>query len=751
MPHQPNARKRVEVCVGAVKIGAQTTQVLSGATAQNPIEAVTAAKPTAQRKLPLLINLLLIAGTVAIYWPLKDCDFTNFDDPEYVTRNAHVVRGLTWWGVSWAFTQMHAGNWHPLTWISHMIDCQVFGLNPAGHHFVNLGFHIANTLLLFLLFRQMTGATWRSALVAALFAWHPLHVESVAWISERKDVLSTFFGLLAMLAYVRYAQQSNVQGPRSKVAYALALVCFALSLLSKGMLVTLPFVLLLIDYWPLGRWGAQSPRSKVQGRVASNTHHVSRFTFHVSRQLLLEKLPFLALSILFSAVTFYVQNKTGAVIALEQKPFPDRCINVLHSYLGYLGNLLYPRDLCIYYFAQWQNLRFALPLTVLAVLTLLAILAARRWRYAPTGWFWYVGTLVPVIGLVQVGSQAMADRYTYLPSIGIFAVLAWAGAELFRRLSQWSAGLICGAWLVVLATATWLQVQYWTSSIFLFTHALQAGEVSALAHHNLGHGLMETTNQRNEAMWHFRRALALFPGYPQAHLCLANCLSVEGRLDEAETNYREASRNKPRYAEAYYGLGNVLALKGRPEEARKCFEEALRLRPYYPEAHTKLGNLLLLQGDREAGLKHLRAAVEYFPAYADGRYYLGTACAEQKQFEEAILNLGAASKLKPRDPAPLNDLAWILAAEPAARRNPDQAVRLATRACQFTAFKEPRYLDTLAVAYAANRQTNDARLTCQHALDLARTATNTALVRHLEAQLKQWTAASATNTSTLSP
>jgi tetratricopeptide (TPR) repeat protein len=280
----------------------------------------------------------------------------------------------------------------------------------------------------------------------------------------------------------------------------------------------------------------------------------------------------------------------------------------------------------------------------------------------------------------------------------------------------------------------------------LFEHALQIGEESPVAHHNLGHALMETTSQREEAMRHFRRALDLFPTYSQAHYCLGNCLSVEGRIEEAEAHYREAIRNKPNYAEAYYGLANVLALKGRPDEARKHFDEALRLNPYYPEAHTKLGNLLLLQGEREAGIKHLRTAVEFFPRYADGQYYLGTACAEQKQFEEAIVHLYAASKIRPRNAAPLNDLAWILAAEPAAPHHPVEAVRLARKACEYTAFKEPRYLDTLAVAYAANSQTNEARATCQQALGLAAAATNAFLVRHLEAQLKKWPAAPATNT-----
>ena len=690
----------------------------------------------------LLVASLLAGVTMAVYWPLKHCDFTNFDDPEYVTKNPYVFRGLTWRGITWAFTHIHAGNWHPLTWLSHMTDCQLFGLNAAGHHFVSLGLHIANALLLFWLFEKMTGATWRSGMVAALFAWHPLHVESVAWISERKDVLSTCFGLLAMIAYVHYAQRVAGKRERSQegghpragllgrapLYYLISLLFFVLSLLSKSMLVTLPFVLLLIDFWPLQRWDW------------------SREGWRIFRtKLLLEKLPFFTLSFLSSAVTFYVQGKTGAVVSLEAKPFPDRLVNVLHSYVGYLERLAYPKNLCAYYFSQWQDSRFVLPLVLGAGLTVLAIWAARRWRFVTMGWLWYLGTLVPVIGLVQVGSQTMADRYTYFPSIGLFAAVVWAAAEILRGFSRWSVGVICGAVLSVLALASWLQVSYWQSSISLFEHALQAGEESPIAHHNLGHGLMENTSERGEAMQHFRRALELFPGYPQAHYCMGNCLSVEGRLDEAEAHFREALKNKTNYAEAYYGLANVVALKGRPDEARKYFDEALRLRPYYAEAHTKLGNLLLLQGERDSGMKHLRTAVELFPAYADGHYYLATACAEQKQFEEAIVHLYAAIRIRPRYAAALNDLAWVLAAEPKAPHSPPEAARLARKACEYTGFKEPRYLDTLAVAYAANGQTNQARSTCQEALGLAAAASNAFLVRHLEAQLSQLLDAPRTN------
>jgi tetratricopeptide (TPR) repeat protein len=668
-----------------------------------------------------------VVGTIAAYWPLKDCAFTNFDDPEYVTKNPHVFRGLNVQSITWAFTQIHSSNWHPLTWISHMLDCQIFGTKPAGHHFTSLGFHIANTLLLFWLLFKMTGSPLRSGIVAALFAWHPLHVESVAWISERKDVLSTFFGLLAMLAYAYYVQRKaeggedkpNVPRSRHLAFYVLSLFLFALSLLSKSMLVTLPFVLLLIDFWPLRRWDfRRAGLSLLRTRV------------------LLEKIPFFVLSIAFSAATFYVQKKGGAVISLEFKPLSERIVNALHSYVGYLEKLVWPTQLCAYYFNQWQDSRWVVYLATLLVLSAVAIWSARRWRFVPVGWLWYVGTLLPVIGIVQVGSQAMADRYTYFPSIGIFVAVVWVAAEILSRYSRWLTGLISAAILLVFAVATWFQVHRWQNSIALFEHALQVGEESAVAHQNLGYALLEDQGRAREAERHFRRALEMYPDYPEAHFCLGNCLHIENRLDEAEAQYRVALRLKPNYERAHYSLANVLALKGRVDEAMKNFNEALRVKPDYGEAYMKRGNLLLMQRDRKSGMSDLRKAVELLPANAEAHYYLGAGLAEEKKFQDAIVHFYAAIQLRPDYVEALNDLAWVLAAEPAAPHNPAEAVRLAKKACEPK--REPRYLDTLAVAYAVNGQTNAARTICQEALNLAIATTNAALAKHLEAQLEKW-------------
>jgi branched-subunit amino acid transport protein AzlD len=432
--------------------------------------------------------------TLAAFWPVRLNGFIEYDDQDYVTANAQVQRGLSWEGVAWAFQTGHAANWHPFTWLSHMFDVQLFGLNPAGHHLTSVLFHIANATLLFLLLRRTTGALWRSAFVAVLFAVHPLHVESVAWVAERKDVLSTFFGLLAIWAYASYAAKSNVQSLKSKVRtaseaqssesdvqgsgfevqgsrfpsvssglqlpswvlYVLSLGLFAFSLMSKSMLVTLPFLLLLLDYWPLGHW---QPGSGA-GRTA--------------RHLLLEKAPFLILSVLSIIATLHVQQ--AAMSFYRQLPFPLRAGNAVISCARYLGKTLWPEDLAVFYplpahWPAWAVVGSALLVTAISVL---ALVLSRKRPYLPVGWFWFLGLLVPVLGLVQVGVQSMADRYTYLPLVGIFIILAWAGTECLEALHITvrpriiAAGLLLG----LCAALTHSQLQYWRNTEAIFTHAI---------------------------------------------------------------------------------------------------------------------------------------------------------------------------------------------------------------------------------------------------------------------------------------
>ncbi len=704
---------------------------------------------------PALIGVALVVATVAAYWPARRAGFLNFDDPDYVTNNPDVFRGLTWHGVEWAFTTTHASNWHPLTWLSHMVDCSIFGENAGGHHLANVGFHAANACLLFLLLWRMTGALERSGFVAALFALHPLHVESVAWISERKDVLSAFFGLLTLLAYARYGEcrmqnaecrvEQSAAGASdgasritfrvpwftsvpASVWYLLAVVFFALGLMSKPMLVTLPLVMVLLDFWPLQRFQLNTQLSKLKTLLP----------------LIREKAPFFALSIVSAAITFLAQKTGGAVVTVETMPLTDRLGNAAVAYVQYLLKTSWPSKLSVFYpFAAelWIG-EVVLWLVVLIVLTVLAVLAVRRAPAVLVGWLWFVGTLVPVIGLVQVGSQALADRYTYIPHIGLFVALTWGVADLTagwpgRRLALSFGGAVV---LTGCFVCTQFQVGYWKNSLTLFAHALAVTRDNPLAELNLGHALSLVGNQR-EAIEHFNRAIQLKAGYPQAHFNRGNIYGVWGRLEEAMADYHEAIRRKPDYEQAYCNLAKALAQQSRFDEAKSNFLAALRYKPDYAEAHTKLGNLLLLQGLVAQAMPHLREAVKVEPTYSEGHYYLAAALARQKQFAEAAAAFRAAIRAKPDYPSALNDLAWLLATQPDPEiRNVPEAVRLAQRACELTRNGGPMYLDTLAVAQSEAGQFKEAVALTEKALALATAAGDAALAAQLETRLTNYNA-----------
>jgi hypothetical protein len=531
----------------------------------------------------LPISLLLIALTLGVYWQVQYHDFVNYDDFRYVIENPHVRAGLTRGGLAWAFTNLEAGFWHPLTWLSHMLDCHLYGLNPKGHHLNNLLFHIANSLLLFLVLKRMTGALWRSWLVAALFALHPLHVESVAWVSERKDVLSTFFWMMTLWAYVLY-----VQNPRP-LRYLAVNIFLALGLMAKTMVATLPFVLLLLDYWPLGRIrpgerGHGFP-SKGAESVATTARGVPLF------RLILEKIPLMILSALSVAVTFYAELGVGALSTLESAPMTTRIANALVSYVAYMGKTLWPRNLsALYLYAPelpgWQ---VAGSLAVLGVLSILVLMGARRWPYLPVGWFWYLGTFVPVIGLVKIGSHAMADRYTYIPLIGLFLVIVWGVPSL---LSGWTRrrpllGIFTGAVLAVLSLSTWFQVRYWRNSVALFEHAVRVTDRNFLAHKNLGF-VLYLEGRPKQAEYHLRESLRINPGFASAHFHLANVLVLQGKDEEAVSHYRKALDIDPKDGQVHNNLGLALLRRGEREKALYHFSEALRLNPDDKKARQNL-------------------------------------------------------------------------------------------------------------------------------------------------------------------
>jgi len=621
---------------------------------------------------------ILALVTLALYGPAIYCDFVNYDDPDYVTNNEIVQRGLTRDGVAWAFQKSHGSNWHPVTSISHMIDCQIFGVRAGGHHFTNLFFHVLTTLLLFLVFKRMTGALWRSAFVAALFAFHPLHVESVAWVSERKDGLSAFFWVLTMWAYVRYAEgkspKSKVQSPQSEkerptfniqrskfkageirhsmfnvecsMFYFLALLFFALGLMSKPMLVTLPFVLLLLDFWPLHRMSkVQGPKSKVERKRPWT------LDFRLWTSLFLEKLPFFALALISCVVTFFVQRGEGAVEHWDTLPLDRRLGNALISYVRYLGKIFWPSDLSVFYpypdaWPSWQIIGAAI---ILITITTIVLWQARSRPCLAVGWFWFVGTLIPVIGLVQVGIQSLADRYTYLPGIGIFLMIAWGIAEMDARRSRGKTIALGAAAVLVLAgcfLVTAKQLRVWRNSETLFQHALDVDNQNVVAHVMFAQ-VLEKENKPDDAVTHYRAALKIKPGFPQMYYNIANVLVGQKKLTEATTNYLQALQMRPDYPEAHQNLAVTLDMQGKFNEAAEHYLIALQAMPNDPDLHQNFGGSLIERGKLDEAIEHYQAALQLRPDSPEAHYNWGVALVRQGKRAEAVLHFQEAFRLRP--------------------------------------------------------------------------------------------------------
>lgn len=529
-------------------------------------------RPGLRRSPNFLPIFLLVSGTCIAYARVGGFGFVLFDDHQYLTLNPTVQSGLTWEGFRWAFTTTHVSNWHPLTWLSHMLDVELFGMNAGAHHLVNLLFHVLNGIFLFLILLRTTGESWKSWIVAALFLIHPLHVESVAWVAERKDVLSTFFLMTTLWAYVVYTER-----PKS-LTFLPVVLLFALGLLSKPSLVTLPFALLLLDYWPLRRFEGV-PRED------------ARFPPVPFRMLLKEKWPLFALTLISCVVTFRAQSGGNSVATSEILPPMVRVSNAIVSYVIYLGKTVFPSSLAVFYPIRTE----ALSLPVVAGASLLlaagtgAVLAmARRAPFLVAGWFWYLGTLVPMIGIVQVGEQALADRYSYIPLIGIFWMIAWGVPELPIRWRHYrrALGLSAALWLVVLAALTWKQTGYWRDSITLDTRALEV-------------------SPNNDKM---RKALGL--AYNESGMDLME----KGRTGEAVARFAEAVKHSPFEVTPLMNLGGALAMDGRVDEAMAQFEKVLEIQPENPGAHGNLGRALLLKGRRHEAIPHLQAALKANPA-----------------------------------------------------------------------------------------------------------------------------------------
>jgi len=560
----------------------------------------------------LWICALLTAGIFAAYAPVLRFGFVNYDDPVYIANNSYVGGGITWSGIVWAFTHSFAGNWFPLTWISHMLDCQLFGLDAGGHHFTNLAIHATATLLLFAVLRRITQARWPSAFVAGLFALHPLHVESAAWIAERKDVLSAFFWMLTLWAYARYVARPTPS------RYAWTFVVFALGLMAKPMTVTLPVVLIMLDHWPFARgWR------------------------------LLEKLPMLVLSAVVSAVTYAAHAQAKAVVSLDTIPLAMRGENTLVSYCVYIAKMFWPSGLAVLY--PFSKTALAGPAVLaaigLAAVTAGAIWAGRQRPYLIVGWLWYLVTLVPVIGLIQAGQQARADRYMYIPMIGLSIMLAWGGAELLRGWPQTRVALgvaICAA----CAVATWFQADYWENGVKLFQRAVDVTADNYIARFNLANALRDSGDNAG-AIRQLEAAVRIQPDSGLAHDELGQLLGKQGRIDEALAELRQAEVSLPGDAALHHRIGILLGSAGHPEQAADELSQAIRLDPGNADAHRNLAVSLAMMDRLPEAVAEFRTAAGLKPDDATVRFNLALALIELGQKREAIEQLQEALKLNP--------------------------------------------------------------------------------------------------------
>ncbi|PWT79994.1 MAG: hypothetical protein C5B57_12965 [Blastocatellia bacterium] len=565
-------------------------------------------------------SLGLVALNLVVYGSVAHHEFVTWDDPQYILNNRHVAGGLTWANVTWALTSGYASNWHPLTWWSHMLDVQAYGLMAGSHHLTSLALHVGSTLLLFGLFRAMTGAFGQSLFVAALFAVHPLHVESVAWVAERKDVLSVFLGMLTVWAYLRYVRRPTA------LRYTAVFALLAAGLMAKPMLVTLPALLLLLDVWPLAR------------------------TSLGWRSLVQEKIPWLMLACISSLITLSVQRRGGAVAASAALPLGFRIRNAFVSYATYIGKALWPTRLGAVYpypktLPPWE---VATGVATVCLISAAVLWFGRHRSYLVVGWLWYLGTLVPVIGFVQVGSQARADRYTYLPLVGVFIIIAWGISDLFAniRYSRQMLPVAGGAVIAVCATLARGQVTYWRNSLALWSRTVEVTSDNFVAQNGLGEALAKQ-GRMAEAIAHYREAVRIDPDFPFAHNNLGVELRRQRATDEAIAQFQEALRTKPDFAEAHNNLGNALLDQDRIDEAVTHYSAALQLNAQYVEAHNGLGIALAKAGKADEAIEHLSEAIRLQPRAADTYNNLGIVFASQGKFELARRQFEEALRISP--------------------------------------------------------------------------------------------------------
>ncbi|MBN1766708.1 MAG: tetratricopeptide repeat protein [Sedimentisphaerales bacterium] len=734
-----------------------------------------------QKRHTVIIYVLLAAAVMIAYERVRLNEFA-YDDEGYILKNYYIQSGIIPASVKWAFTGVHSANWHPLTWLSHMLDYELFGLNPVGHHIVNVIIHTINSLLLFWILKKMTGRIGCSAFVAAAFALHPVHVESVAWVAERKDLLSAFFAFLTIAAYIGYCARPGVG------RYIRVFLFLALGLMAKPMLVTLPFVLVLLDYWPLNRI-----------KALPDTLNKTEYPQVTAGRLILEKIPLFILVIASCVITFKAQHSAGAMTGAEILSFKIRAANALISYVEYLGKMIVPLDLCAFYPYRGDNIPMykpALSLLFLATVTITVLWILRRKRYLAVGWLWYLGMLVPVIGMVQVGSQAMADRYTYLPGIGFFIMITWGISDLLtnQRLGKMALTVLAGVLIVAMIAGTRKQTSYWKNNVTLFSRTLgvtqtnqgplspeeyasslekQYDEIQrnckktvkvdlrfVFAYYYLGEFYLDL-NQIDRAMacyiksnqngpdFHFAsqrraeiyemrgetdKAIALWreiiekhPKYSTAHYSLGLFFVEKGDYDQAEEHFRQALKLREDYYQAANNLAFVLEKKGKIDEAIELWQYVLRIKPDYVYAHYSLGMATYIQGHFYQALEHFTKALESNPEWFEVHLRMGDIYYQQKLYQKAIDHWNMAIKIKPDVSEVLNKLAWILATcGDESLRNPRDALQYAQKACELTDYLDYANLDTLSAAYAAAGEFDKAVETAEKSIQLANDAGNTA-------------------------
>jgi protein O-mannosyl-transferase len=730
--------------------------------------------PKTTRRTVFAVCCLLAAAVAVVFGQTIQHEFINYDDNVYIYDNPQVTQGVTAGAVAWSFSSFHASNWHPLTWLSHALDCQLYGTQyPGLHHLTNVVLHAAVAILLFLVLWQMTGNLWPSAFVAAVFAVHPLRAESVAWVSERKDLLSGLFFMLTLAAYLRYVRRPFAWG-----RYLLVVAVFALGLMAKPMLVTLPFVLLLLDYWPLRRF-ADKPLAASQPTW---------------RRLLVEKLPLLLLAAVSCKVTSLAQH--GAIIPVDMVPIHTRIVNALVSYAAYIGQFFYPSGLALFYPYSANGMRLWMVVgaaALLAGISVAALLARRRLPYLFVGWFWYVGMLVPVIGLVQVGLQSMADRYTYLPQIGLCIALTWTAVAVGQsflsagRLAvngRWAFGVVSALLIAGLMASGWRQTSFWKDSETIWTRTLSCTTENTFAHNNLGAALAKR-DAVDAAIAHFQKATALAPtfamsyanlgaaldasgqseaaaeAYMKADLSpcieaafrsrkalernpnswtervnLGNALAGCGEFEKAAAEYRKALKIRPNCAVAHNNLANVLLTQRRIDEAIAEYRQAIAINPNYADARNNLGTVYADRGKTDEAIAQFRRAVQIAPAFASAHGNLGMALSKRGKIDEAVAHWRERVRLQPSDPRALSQLAWAMATRPEPSvRNGKEAVELAQWAVELSHGREPVPLNALAAAYAQVGRFADATKTAEKALALALRQKNQSLAKSIKSQI----------------